>query len=159
MFVGNYFGLDNHEMDAILEDVESGSTLFMSFDDLMENIYPRLFESYEFKLEYDDQINVFADDKKYPMINLFQNDTVARDWWAFGDISFEEDHESLSDFMEMSNFVRVKYGDGELLLHSTPNLFYNYQLKRSSGYQYSACLLYTSPSPRDATLSRMPSSA
>ena len=26
-------------------------------------------------------------------------------------------------------------------------------------YQYPACLLYTSPSPRDATLSRMPSSA
>ena len=25
--------------------------------------------------------------------------------------------------------------------------------------QYGACLLYTSPSPRDATLSRMPSSA
>ena len=34
----------------------------------------------------------------------------------------------------------------------------------NTGYQYSAtgsgiCLLYTSPSPRDATLSRMPSSA
>ena len=30
-----------------------------------------------------------------------------------------------------------------------------------AGYQteYSGCLLYTSPSPRDATLSRMPSSA
>ena len=28
----------------------------------------------------------------------------------------------------------------------------------NTGYQYS-CLLYTSPSPRDATLSRMPSSA
>ena len=30
----------------------------------------------------------------------------------------------------------------------------------SKGYSYSrSCLLYTSPSPRDATLSRMPSSA
>ena len=27
------------------------------------------------------------------------------------------------------------------------------------GYDYRDCLLYTSPSPRDATLSRMPSSA
>ena len=26
-------------------------------------------------------------------------------------------------------------------------------------YQFTPCLLYTSPSPRDATLSRMPSSA
>ena len=28
-----------------------------------------------------------------------------------------------------------------------------------AGYLVTACLLYTSPSPRDATLSRMPSSA
>ena len=31
------------------------------------------------------------------------------------------------------------------------------QIKSEKGWQ--ACLLYTSPSPRDATLSRMPSSA
>ena len=30
---------------------------------------------------------------------------------------------------------------------------------RNSHDEYKACLLYTSPSPRDATLSRMPSSA
>ena len=29
----------------------------------------------------------------------------------------------------------------------------------SNAYRFNACLLYTSPSPRDATLSRMPSSA
>ena len=29
----------------------------------------------------------------------------------------------------------------------------------STGYHFGICLLYTSPSPRDATLSRMPSSA
>ena len=29
----------------------------------------------------------------------------------------------------------------------------------TSALQYNTCLLYTSPSPRDATLSRMPSSA
>ena len=32
-------------------------------------------------------------------------------------------------------------------------------LTREPGGTKSACLLYTSPSPRDATLSRMPSSA
>ena len=32
-------------------------------------------------------------------------------------------------------------------------------LASSIGGKYSRCLLYTSPSPRDATLSRMPSSA
>ena len=32
-------------------------------------------------------------------------------------------------------------------------------MKQNFKKQYGACLLYTSPSPRDATLSRMPSSA
>ena len=32
-------------------------------------------------------------------------------------------------------------------------------LARTSVYQYFPCLLYTSPSPRDGLLSRMPSSA
>ena len=35
----------------------------------------------------------------------------------------------------------------------------NLALAAGIGYIYYACLLYTSPSPRDATLSRMPSSA
>ena len=33
------------------------------------------------------------------------------------------------------------------------------QVQRGSDLRYEICLLYTSPSPRDATLSRMPSSA
>ena len=32
-------------------------------------------------------------------------------------------------------------------------------IKEELGVQFTICLLYTSPSPRDATLSRMPSSA
>ena len=35
----------------------------------------------------------------------------------------------------------------------------NYDRGQLSGERYIYCLLYTSPSPRDATLSRMPSSA
>ena len=35
----------------------------------------------------------------------------------------------------------------------------NYFLPPGETFEYSICLLYTSPSPRDATLSRMPSSA
>ena len=39
-------------------------------------------------------------------------------------------------------------------------LFQNIEsYEQSEGVEYTCCLLYTSPSPRDATLSRMPSSA
>ena len=43
------------------------------------------------------------------------------------------------------DFVVNEHGDNELILVAKGEV--------------SACLLYTSPSPRDATLSRMPSSA
>ena len=39
------------------------------------------------------------------------------------------------------------------------NLSSNYSMAVITNDIYTACLLYTSPSPRDATLSRMPSSA
>ena len=39
------------------------------------------------------------------------------------------------------------------------SLYESYGLKKFMGREYMGCLLYTSPSPRDGLLSRMPSSA
>lgn len=152
MFVGNDFGMNNNEMDSILDDVANGSRLFLSFDDLTENLYPKLFNTYEFRLEYAPDINVFAGNKKHHMINLFQNDTTARDWWAFGEISFDDEYEGLSSFMEMPNFVKVKHGKGFVYLHTTPNLFYNYQIKRNPGFAYASYVLNQFPRNQDVYL-------
>ena len=46
--------------------------------------------------------------------------------------------------------------DTELILKKGTGFIASYD---NNVYQYVVCLLYTSPSPRDATLSRMPSSA
>jgi len=51
------------------------------------------------------------------------------------------------------NFTRVPKADAEW------NYIYKLGLDEAKRYHVRACLLYTSPSPRDATLSRMPSSA
>jgi hypothetical protein len=141
MFVGSVFQMKDNEMDSILSDVSQGSDLFLAFDDLTENLFPKLFNEFEFRSDYDEQVNVFADNKKFNMINIYQNDTVAKDWWAFGELEFEEDFVGLSSFMEMPNFVRVPYGKGFLYLHATPSMFFNYQIKRNSGFQYAAYCL------------------
>ena len=39
-FVGNNFGLNDEEIDTILSEVKKGSSLFLSFNDLTENLYP-----------------------------------------------------------------------------------------------------------------------
>ena len=43
------------------------------------------------------------------------------------------------------------------IIETSPNVVTHMKSEATDGYE--ACLLYTSPSPRDATLSRMPSSA
>ena len=49
--------------------------------------------------------------------------------------------------------------NNELTEKEEKNLLENYFEKKLSSELFINCLLYTSPSPRDATLSRMPSSA
>ncbi|MGB0914564.1 MAG: DUF4350 domain-containing protein [Crocinitomicaceae bacterium] len=136
MFVGNNFGLKSSEIDTILHEVEHGSDLFLAYNGLTENIYPRLFDEYEIQFDYAPSVNVFAGKQKFKMINLFQNDTIATDWKAFGDIVTHQPHRSLSSFMEMNNFIEIEYGEGSIFLHSTPIMFYNYQLKRLHGFKY-----------------------
>ena len=50
---------------------------------------------------------------------------------------------------DIENFVDVGCADYDIIIH----------LAAYAALRDSVCLLYTSPSPRDATLSRMPSSA
>ena len=51
------------------------------------------------------------------------------------------------------------YGNGEKLRSKLPQAVTLMQHFKESGYTVKGCLLYTSPSPRDRTRSRMPSSA
>ena len=66
------------------------------------------------------------------------------------------DLDRIRKIKSLSAFANKILGDQELEqyaeLANGPKQFY-------LGKQFAGCLLYTSPSPRDATLSRMPSSA
>ena len=60
-------------------------------------------------------------------------------------------------FIDLLNKVRDNQLDQKILATLNSRYIVNFQPKEADGYI--TCLLYTSPSPRDATLSRMPSSA
>lgn len=152
LFVGNNFGLQNAEIDTLLRHVHNGADLFLSFNDLTENLYDRLLAGFELEFDYTDQVNVFTDKHNYKMINLFQTDTVACEWRGFGNIEEGIPYESRSSFMEMSNFVKVKLGKGRIFLHTTPIMFYNYQVKRLDGYKYTEYVLNELPTDRDIYL-------
>lgn len=152
MFVGNGFGLQNAELDAILSRVNKGSRIFLSYYGLTENIYPRFFDEYKEKFDYSESINVFANKQKFKMINLFQNDTIACDWKGFGELEANYNYETLSSFMEMENFIKMEYGNGYAYFHTTPNLFYNYQIKRPDGFKYASYVLNQIPKDQDILL-------
>ena len=61
---------------------------------------------------------------------------------GFSGFTASFNHDQNVDFFGEGKFARDSYGNGV-----------------GFGYVYNACLLYTSPSPRDKRQSRMPSSA
>ena len=68
---------------------------------------------------------------------------------------------------ELTDILGVKLPDGIKIYHATNNskrvkensIFFALKGINCHGSKYIDCLLYTSPSPRDGLLSRMPSSA
>ena len=83
-----------------------------------------------------------------PDLDLLPEGTVQ----GFSSLPDGEDGEQLLPFEERENYLR----DVEL---ANPLRLQRQRARLSGQLPGVACLLYTSPSPRDATLSRMPSSA
>ena len=83
----------------------------------------------------------------------------------------DEDTLTGLSFEEMSRALGSSMGGAKLALTDSPLQDRTYEqgstmkpnglwyAKGNSWMEFMSCLLYTSPSPRDATLSRMPSSA
>lgn len=136
VFVGNYFGLHDNEMDSLMDHVKEGSDLFLSYNSLTDNLFDHFFYGYEMEFDYAETVNVYADSNSYEMVNLFQNDTIAGEWNGFSKLVAIQDHQALSTFMELENYVVFSYGKGRVYLHTTPKLFQNYQLKREDGFDY-----------------------
>lgn len=137
IFIGHDFQLLNEEIDTLLKEVENGSDLMISFYDLTSNLYDRFFNYVDFKYDYSDSIIVYANNRKHVMYNLYQTDTVAMKWEAFVNESvLDTSYQTLSSFMELSNFIKIKRGKGHILLHANPQFYFNYQVLRKDGFRY-----------------------
>lgn len=152
LFVGENFGLQTKEIDAVLTQVEEGADLFLSYSFLTENLYPKLFMEYDVGYDYASEIDVHAKKNKFSMLSLFQNDTIAKNWMAFGKTTFINPYEGLSSFSGMDNYVAINMGEGKVYLHTTPSAFFNYQIKRENGFKHAEFVLEQLPKDRDIYL-------
>ena len=114
------------------------------------------------------------------LLEILPTASIASEAWKnYGEVILCDDYEDMlveADFLA-SEHVQVMTEDpdyflnnmtnyGALFLGPRTNVAYgdkvigtNHTLPTRKAARYTGCLLYTSPSPRDATLSRMPSSA
>ncbi len=146
VFVGDKFGLKTAEFDSVLAKIQDGSTLLLSSNQLTENIVRRLFVRYDVSYDYADSINVNVNNNSFSMFYLYQNDTIAHEWRAFLDIQpIDSNYRKLSSLYQMANFIRLKHGKGFIYVHTNPEFFFNYQIKRSEGYRYASYLLNQLP--------------
>ena len=79
--------------------------------------------------------------------------SIAPDWWEY--TTLEDDLISDAAALTPSDIQQLSRPGFRVVMYDTLEDFY---LAEALEYIH-ACLLYTSPSPRDAALSRMPSSA
>ena len=85
-------------------------------------------------------------------VSFLRNNTQMVDFYPIGAVSRECAGGDLAEIYDMAKAGAVAFSDGAKSIASAG------LMKRGLHY-IKGCLLYTSPSPRDATLSRMPSSA
>jgi hypothetical protein len=160
LFVGNIFALEEAEIDSIISEVSKvGSNLFLSFNKTGSNISDHLFDEFHLRSDYDVKQTVFTSRGDYEMWNVYQKDTVAQFWKAFGDVETKGASQALSSFMEMDNFISIEMGKGKVFVHTNPNMFFNYQLTRTPGFEYASYAIDQLPKNRDVILlelGRMP---
>ena len=150
VFVGNRFGLETSEFDTILKRVSQGSDVFFAYHEMTENLVSSMFDRYGHVFDYDEEINVFMGQKKMRMINLYQNDTVAKNWLAYDPACVAKDSMiELASFMELTALVELQHGRGRVYLSTTPELFQNYQIKRNPGFEFTSMVQDLLPKDQD----------
>lgn len=152
LFVGNKFGLQTEEIDSLVADVERGADLFLSFRLITSNIAEKFFEELNFRSDYSDFEEVYTPRGRYEMVNIYEKDTVAEEWLAFGDFVAKGPSKLLSSFMEMDNFIVIQRGKGKIYLQTNPNMFFNYQVKRYDGFRYTNYVIDNFAKDRDVVL-------
>ncbi len=142
IFVGADFGVKDDEIERILEDVNSGSMLILSFDLMFESTYPYFFNKNNFFYDYSRQIQLDSKNRSFDFYHVYQNDSLAHWWKSFDTSKIRlEPHQTLVSNYGLSTSEMISYGEGKIILQSIPELYQNYQVLRKDGYYHAQELI------------------
>ena len=135
VFIGKEFGLYDGELDTLFSMVEKGSDLFISATGFTNNFARSFTPELDLRFEFSELVSVIIDTNRYKFIFQHQRDTLARSWHVIhknGPV--EAPAKVLSSISGKPNFIEIPFGSGRILIHSTPELFHNYQLAQQDGF-------------------------
>jgi hypothetical protein len=161
-FVGAENYLDYESVEFLYDFVLEGNTVFMAC-----NIFPRDFvdqltfdpDSVLNPYPVEDSIQYFKfthsslSSKRYESRFIDNNKLVATEWSYFNETNFDlyDDDTAIAlgtNTKNNWNFVKIKYGEGTIFLHSTPYLFTNISLMKRDGFEYAEKVLAHIPPGR-----------
>lgn len=146
IFVGEGFGMYSYEFDVIDTYVDSGSTIFMAFDHVTENLYERYFEPGAYLWDYSNKFYVALGDTSLLYSAVFQNDTVQADWYPFEPSSIKDTlYRAFAWGMNYPIAFESDQKKGKVIMHSVPRLFCNYQVITPNGFAHASIMLRRIP--------------
>lgn len=149
IFIGERFGLENKKYDSIIHLVDSGANLLLSFDYVTQNVYDKHLAQNAYYWEYNAYIHAWVGDTSLRFNHVFQNDTLATDWYVYDeDAILDTNYVAYCFAFNHPIAYYEKHGKGKVHLHSIPELFQNYQLLQPNGFAHCALILKQIPKNR-----------
>jgi len=160
-FVGGTNHLTDSSTTYLMDFVEEGNTAVISSeyfpDELLDEIcYDR---DWVFKDPVGDSTQYFKfmhsnfKGKRYQFDYINNNRLAEKYWYYFDTTAFVLDMEDQLSVLggtsnDELNFIKIKYGEGYLFLHSNPYVFTNVMMMRRDGFQYAENVLKHIPPGR-----------
>lgn len=136
LFVGHSFGITEDETHDILSKVSEGSTAYLSFNIASNNFIDSLIDEYIFSFVYKESVDVKSEKDIFNVINLYQMDTLATNWNVLSEYVHRFPENIITSIDGYANCISFKIGEGNLILQTTPSLFYNYQVQTDNGFKH-----------------------
>jgi hypothetical protein len=142
VFVNEEIGIKKAEFQQVLNNVFEGGMLFISTRKCTDEIAVSLFShfckgSVDWVNDYSSSVPIRRENKAFTIFNREEDALVAQDWVVLHpDSNWNPDAEVFSSIHGFPNSLLVKHGKGLILLNTTPEAFFNYQLIEKEPYAY-----------------------
>jgi hypothetical protein len=137
LFLGKEFGMYDEELDTLFKCIENGSDLVLISGNVTENIAASFEPELRFTYDYTRVAQVKYGKTRSELIYLLQQDTLAYPWQMISHPGkYESNTKIISSISGKANFISFPFGKGKIMIHSTPESFFNFQLNRKEGFRY-----------------------